>query len=63
MSVTEWIRLFWETPEQQARRRREAFMLQMMENPDETIAESLRQGAEEIRRRKELRGSDLSKAA
>ena len=63
MSMIEWVRLFWETPEEQARRRRREFMLRMMEDPDKTIAESLRRGVEDLRRHGDIPDDDLPKAA
>lgn len=69
MSVIDWVRLIWETPEEFAARRqkkfRRDFQLQMMEDPDKTVAESLREGVEELRQRGKLPAEydNISKAA
>ena len=63
MTFLEWIRLFWETPEQQARRRRLDFLARMADDPDKTVAESLAEGVRELRRDGIIRDEDLPKAA
>ena len=59
MSITQWIRLIWESPEEQAKRRHRDFALRMWENPEKTISESLQRGVDELRRRGKLRDNDL----
>ena len=63
MTFLEWIRLFWETPEQQARRHRLEFLARMADDPDKTVAESLAEGVRELRRHGIIRDEDLPKAA
>ena len=64
MTFLDWILLFWETPEQQARRRRLEFLARMADDPDKTIAESLAEGARTLRRHGIIRDDDdLPKAA